>query len=227
LTHQITRSEPLGEQVYRRLKEEILKGVRLPNERLIETKIAVELQTSRSPVREAIRLLQAEQIAVEKNGSVHVFQPSYEDFCEIYDLRLVLEPAAARKAAVQMNPHHLQLLAENLRATKECLSSNDLPRLITLNYEFHQCIWNAARNSRFDRILQNVSILIHYYCSLVLKLNRQQTNILVEHQEIFEALQVGDSENAAQLMYHHIAKDLQVISSEYHQFQTGDFWNKN
>lgn len=215
----ISRSQPLVEQVYQHLRDEILQGLRKPGERLVETKLAVELQTSRSPVREAIRLLRSEQLAVDRDGIVSVFNPSYGDFTEIYELRIILETAAVRNAAKRINAQQLKVLSRNLDRTSMYLECRNMDKIVELNNEFHRCIWNASGNYQFYRTLDNISVLIHYYCSLVLKMIREQTNILHEHRIIYEALLAYDAVTAEDAMKSHIAKDMQVISLAYQQLQ--------
>lgn len=219
LNKALSRSELLSEQIYQLLKTEILNGIRRPGERIVETKVATELQTSRSPVREAIHLLQAEQLVVDKEGSMYVFNPTYEDFMEVYELRLALEPCAARIAAQSITRFQIEALAENLHQTKHALGTGKIEDLIGLNTKFHRTIWEACGNRRFYRILDNVSVLIHYYCYLVLKLNRQQTNIIQEHQMILDALSHHDSEQAERTMIAHVEKDLAVIARAYELMQ--------
>ncbi|QSO50701.1 GntR family transcriptional regulator [Alicyclobacillus curvatus] len=232
----IQRAEPLSEQVYRYVREAILSGQLAPGEKIVETKLANELQVSRSPVREAMQLLYTEQLVVEQDGAMCVFQPSTGDLYDLYDLRLAVEPAATRKAAelcgIKAALHrdrtihghhrarmdaitdHLLLLEANLDDTRRCLEDKDMKKLLRLNSQFHQTIWEMSGNTRFIRILENASDLIQYYCLLVLDINNQQTNILKEHTEIYGAIREGDADRAALAMVEHINKDLDVIRNQ-------------
>ncbi len=232
----IQRAEPLSEQVYRYVREAILSGRLAPGEKIVETKLATQLQVSRSPVREAMQLLYTEQLVVEQDGAMCVFQPSTGDLYELYDLRLAVEPAATRKAAElsgekavtqrdrtvggqhRSRPDnmidHLTLLEANLKETRRCLEDKDMKTLLRLNAEFHQTIWEMSGNTRFIRILENAADLIQYYCLLVLDINNQQTNILKEHTEIYEAILRGDADRAGMAMFDHISKDLDVIRNQ-------------
>lgn len=211
----IQRALPLVNQVYEHLRGAILSGVLKPGEKIVETKLAGELEVSRSPVREAIRLLENEQLLVEQDGNIKVFVPTVQDFQEISALRLAVEPAAAAMAAQRFEGADVRALQTsleaNLDATNSCLSTGDMDGIIPLNNEFHRVIWACAGNGRFVRIMENVSALIQYYCSLVLDINQQQTNILQEHTDIYLALKAGDPVEAQDAMHRHINKDLQVI----------------
>lgn len=173
---------------------------------------------SRSPVREAIRLLTAEQLLVERDGNPCAFQPSLKDFRELSDLRLAIEPVACQKAVVGIDVPALQMLRDNIVDTETSVKTGDYDRLVTLNKDFHQCIWRASGNHRFFNIMQNVSAVIQYYSFLVLDVNQQQTDIVKEHGDIVSAIVNGDESGAFQLMHHHISKDLQVIASHVREF---------
>lgn len=201
----------LGNQVYKYVRDRILTGQLAPGEKIIETRLAADLQVSRSPVREAVRQLTAEQLLCEQDGAFSVFQPSVEDFYELYDLRLALEPILARRASESVTANQLLVLEKNLEATAVCLDSRSMEQLLYLNAEFHQYIWDISGNPRFIHILHTTAALIHYYCLLVLNINNQQTNILGEHTAIYQALKEGCPTRAEQSMYDHIMKDLQVV----------------
>lgn len=217
------------------MREAILSGKLAAGEKIVETKLATELKVSRSPVREAMQLLHNEQLVVEQDGAMCVFQPTVDDLYDLYDLRLAVEPAATRKAAevvgqylasdlprdTHISAKHeglndvtvtlLAVLEDNLKQTERCLADKDMNGVLRLNSEFHQVIWDLSKNMRFARILETASDLIQYYCFLVLNINNQQTNILQEHTEIFEAIKGGEASRAQEAMFDHIMKDLNVI----------------
>ncbi len=104
MSHPIARAEPLTDQVYGYLRQQILTGHIEPGSRIVESKIARELQVSRSPVREAIRLLHRDGLLVLCDGGITLFQPSLKDFKDLYELRFAVEPVAARLTAQHISP---------------------------------------------------------------------------------------------------------------------------
>jgi len=210
----IQRGELLVNQVYKYVRDSILTGKYTAGEKIIETRLAAELQVSRSPVREAIRLLTTEQLLHEQDGSIVVFQPSIEDFYELYELRLALEPVLVRKAADRVTVKQLAVLEHNLSEMEICIEARSMEQMLYLNTAFHQSIWEISESSRFMPILQNASALIHYYCLLVLNINNRQTNILSEHTAVYQALKEGCPAKAEQAMYSHIMKDLEVVKTQ-------------
>lgn len=211
---QIQRAVPLVLQVYEYLKEAILSGKFEPNERIVETKLAADLKVSRSPVREAIRLLIGNQLLFEDDTCIRVFQPTVQDFFDIYDLRLAIEPIAAKSASKKIDTNSLKCLSDNLEETKKARDAGNMDALVTLNDQFHRLIWQVAGNRRFVRTLEEVSELVQYYWHLVLDASGQRTDIVADHTEIFEALQRGNEHEAYDAMHRHIMKDLAVISRQ-------------
>jgi len=211
VTGPISRAEPLVEQVYKYLKGEILASRLEPGEKIVETRLAEQLHTSRSPVREAIQLLLAEQLLIVDSGSVCVFYPSYQDFRDLYELRLAVEPQAARLATERLKKADLSYLKDNLSATERCVVEDRIDDLLELNALFHRRIWAAAGNTRFTKVLEGVAELTRYYWNLVLTITRHQTNIVDEHHAIVAAFVAGNAEEAQFAMYKHIGSDLRVM----------------
>ncbi|MCY0889098.1 MAG: GntR family transcriptional regulator [Alicyclobacillaceae bacterium] len=211
----LSRADVLSAQVHRHLKNEILAGHIAPGERLIESRLAEQLQTSRSPVREALRMLQMEQLVLADNGAVRVFEPSYRDFAEIYEMRLSIEPFAAGLAAERWTDVDSDKVAANLEKTEEVLTRTDRTEVVALNTEFHQLVWTAARNERIHHTLEDISALMQYYCLLVFQIIQQQTNLLEEHRAIFEALKARDGEKARREMSKHVMQDLRILDAAY------------
>ncbi len=145
----------------------------------------------------------------------HVFQPSYEDFLEIYELRLAVEPYTAKIASKRIGPEGLAILERNIEKTADCLQTGNGNELVVLNHEFHSQIWLESGNKRFYEILENVSSLSHYYLLSVFHLNSEQSNVIAEHRAIYEALRKQDAEMAYEAMTRNIVKDLAKIQTAY------------
>jgi DNA-binding GntR family transcriptional regulator len=148
---------PFG--VLERLRALILTGEYGPEERLIEEQLAERLGVSRTPVRQALTMLEAEglvEIAPHRGATVCSF--SFEDVWDIYDLRAVLEGHAARRAAGRIEGPELERLRE-LADGMEGLAGRfedheeEIRALVALNQEFHGTIVEASRNRRLQRLI--------------------------------------------------------------------------
>src|SRR5688572_32659560 len=102
-------------RLYRTLKREILSAAIAPGQPLAETELARQLGASRTPLREALIRLEADGLVrIEPRRGAFVQQLTVSDFLEINELRLVLEPYAARAAASRIDPRVVQELQSRL-----------------------------------------------------------------------------------------------------------------
>ena len=138
----IQRSQSLRQQVYQALKQIILKGDLASGERVIETKLAEQLQVSRTPIREAIGQLKREQLIVSKpNGGFRVATLSIIDAAQLYDCRIALEQLCVADACKCITPKQLKQLEKYvLLAEKLVKSKSNKPnslKLLEIDYQFH------------------------------------------------------------------------------------------
>lgn len=217
---QIVRPESLALQVYRYLKNQVLTGALNPGERVVETRIAADLSTSRSPVREALQMLESEGLIVEVDGILQVFNPSLHDFRELYELRLALEAEAARMAATRITDSVLSDLKANIEETRQCIAAGENEQLIPLNSRFHSLVLQAAGNKRIIQARENIEALINYYSYMIFRKNNMQTNIVQEHTDVYMALRDGYPQQAYEAMYGHIQIDLTIVEPLYEQNKT-------
>ncbi|MCY0893642.1 MAG: GntR family transcriptional regulator [Acidibacillus sp.] len=213
MTSQITRSEPLTKQVYRAIKNAILSGELLPGERVVESRWSSQLKVSRSPVREAIRMLTAEYFLTDHEGVIEVYQPTLPDLEKLYEVRLAIEPMAAKLVVQKIpSPHVLTQLEINLTSTIHVLQNDPtISEVVTLNTEFHRLIMEASDNHYLTEIYHNYSLLIEMYGHWILQSHLSTTKIVEEHTAIFEALAHANPEVAFQTMYAHISKDISAM----------------
>ncbi|RRH73030.1 GntR family transcriptional regulator [Falsigemmobacter faecalis] len=145
---------PNGVVVYRRLLEEIGDGILAPGARLREVDLAARLGYSRTPVREAIRLLESDGLVVHlprQGAAIRVLD--YAEVMELYEMRMVLEGTAARLAARMAGEaelRQLQALNEDFR------NAPDEARAVVLNRQFHQMLLEAARNRFLQRSVRGL-----------------------------------------------------------------------
>lgn len=211
----IQRSEPLVKQVYKYLYHAILSGEFRPRDKVVETHIAERLQVSRSPVREAIRLLIQRDLLVEDADGVRVFQPTQRDFAELYEMRLALEPVAAERAAENAHSTCVAALHENVKQTEQALALGDWDSIVALNKEFHECIWQMSGNRRILKAMQEITDLVQFYWRALLDIPNLDIQIVGDHQQIVQYIERRDSAGAHTAMKQHVAKDLRVISERF------------
>ena len=201
-------SRPDG--VFERLRALILTGEYGPDERLIEEQLAERLGVSRTPVRQALTMLEAEGLVeIEANRGATVCSFSIDDVWDIYDLRAVLEGHAARKAAGLIRRHELEGLRE-LVGQMEGLAGRfddheeEIRTLVGLNQRFHGTIAGASRNRRLKRLINRTVEIPLMFKAFFWYTPRERVRSNQYHRRILQALERGDADRAEIIMREHV-----------------------
>ncbi len=193
-----------------RLRDEIIQGKIRPNERLIAADLAERLSTSRTPIREALQLLEAEQLVIAAKRGYVVREHTKDEIVEIYEVRAALEGMAARLAAQKAGTSAYKEI-EAIGAHKDSLiTSNDRKLIVDLNNEFHAAIFAACGNSRLDRI--NRSNSQHFFNYRIAELyTKEETKISIKgHALILKAIKNHDADQADMAAQEHVLEALKV-----------------
>jgi len=193
-----------------RLRALILTGEYGPEERLIEEQLAERLGVSRTPVRQALTMLEAEglvEIAPNRGATVCSF--SIEDVWDIYDLRAVLEGHATRRATGRIERGELERLRA-LTGEMEGLAGRfddheeEIRTLVTLNQEFHGTIVEASRNRRLQRLINRTVEIPLMFKAFFWYTPRERAISNHYHRQILEALEKGNADRAEITMREHV-----------------------
>ena len=220
----ITRPESLSKIVTERLRYAILSNLLKPGEIYSEKELALQFGISRTPVREAMRVLLAEKIVVPVAGrGIRINHFSARDLEEVFELRKTLELAVVEKIATRVDKNDLDLprkfLEEQRRAFMEC----DYSKIIRLNRLFHTSLCLIGGNSRMESVLnQTLDIIQITAKEFVLVPDRGQISVsdrgkkvMQEHQEILDSLLKGDAAQARQAMIRHLDQSLAATLEVY------------
>ena len=199
-------SQPNSDIAYAKLHEMIATGEIAPGERVMEVELAQLTGLSRTPVREAIRRMESDGLLVHQArvGAV-VRRLDHQEIVELYEMRIVLERAAASMAALHISSGELSLLQRVNDDMREATTSSERARL---NAEFHSDIFKAARN-RF--LLENFATLANVL--LLLGATTLHSEVRLEkayeqHQSIINAIAARDANQAALAMETHMHASL-------------------
>jgi DNA-binding GntR family transcriptional regulator len=196
--------------VLERLRALILTGEYGPDERLVEEQLAERLGVSRTPVRQALTMLEAEglvEIAPNRGATVCSF--SIADVWDIYDLRAVLEGHAARRAAGRIVDGALGRLRE-LAGEMEGLAGRfedheeETRTLVGLNQEFHGIIVEAGRNRRLQHLINRTVEIPLMFKAFFWYTPHQRVISNHYHRQILGALERGDEDRAETIMREHV-----------------------
>lgn len=196
-------SGPQGEAVYQKLLEEIRSGKLFPGSRLREIELADRLGVSRTPVREAIRLLEGDGLITHlpRQGAT-VRRLDYAEVMELYEMRAVLEGTAARLAARTASPVEIEEL-ERLNAALE--AAETAAEAARLNRAFHATLLDAAKNRFLSRAMGGLERALMILGPTTLSDEDRARDARAEHQSILHALNNNEGEAAEAAMRAHIA----------------------
>lgn len=198
------------EQVVENLRHAILGGVLEAGTPLVLSELSDRLGVSRTPIREAMRDLAAEGLVdFDSYRSAVVHTPTVDEAREIYELRLTLDPLAARKAIVQITNEELDAAGAMCREMSE---TDDVGRWVELNREFHGLLLDAARSPRLTRIITGLRNSAAIQVALSLKDSSSEIERSNhDHEEILAAFRERDAEQAEALTVRHLRRTLELI----------------
>ncbi|MEW5723295.1 MAG: GntR family transcriptional regulator [Thermodesulfobacteriota bacterium] len=215
LKERIQPRRPLGDEVYQAIKSAIIKGDLEPGQRLIEEKLAEDLGASRTPVRQAVHMLERENLVErQKRGGFVVRGLSLEDIEEILDLRAVLESFAARSAAEKITAEALALLERRNETFGQALREGRKDKLPKLNTEFHESLYSLCGNRRLQRMIQDLYDHFYRYRLRILSVHEMARTSYDDHKEMIAAMSDGDPDLTERLVRAHILKGKDVMVRE-------------
>lgn len=203
----ILRTTSLTSALERELERLIVTGELAPGARLNEIQLAERFGTSRGPLREATRSLEAKGfVQVIRNRGVFVRQLSKEEACEIYDVRGTLFGLAGRLVSQRMSDKLLVRLKRLVTEMDQAAEANDLDKYYPLNLEFHSTLMEASGNRTLHGEYKRFVNKMHLFRvkSLVQGGGLAVSN--TEHKEIVAALGSGDPDRAYLACWRHVER---------------------
>lgn len=200
-----TNKSSLFETVYHEIESAIIDGSLKPGESLTELHLSRELGVSRTPIREALRRLEQDELIryVPNKGAV-VIGISRKDTEDMYNIRMLIEGLAAEWAAQNITSDELAEMKETIELQEYYASKGDSDQVLRLDDAFHEQLYNASRSRMLKHVLKN----FHSYATPVRVLSIKSNSRIIasvgEHRAIYEALENHDSSKGKLLAREHI-----------------------
>jgi DNA-binding GntR family transcriptional regulator len=202
------------ELVLAEIRKAILTRTLLPGQPLVEMDLAQRLGVSKTPVREALKLLSGSGLVTfspYKGASVSVVDEELAR--QVYDVRLLLEPEAVRRTVATRETRHVTEAAEALEAAAEALAGNDRAELSLRNRRFHQALYSGCGNPLMVRMLDDVRDRSALISVAGWEANPSAKRELDEHRAMLRAAKSGKADRAAELLHKHLAGFLDRLLS--------------
>ncbi len=208
----------LREQVYRKLKESILNVMLEPNQRLIEEKLAAEMGTSRTPVREAIQKLEKEGLIHKlPRGGFAVNVIADEDIEEVFGVRSVLEGYAAYLATLRATEEDVRAMESIVKRQEICLDNGEYDEIVRLNTDFHDILYACAKSKKLIAIINDLRDFIFRYRILILRYEGMATIAIQDHKDMIALMKAKNARQVEKLVRKHIIRGMGLIKKKMRQ----------
>lgn len=194
---QLIESGLLADSIKRVLMDRIVRGEYQPGERIVESRVAKELGTSQSPVREALRDLAAIGIiSMHSRRGSRVRMPTNKELADISLVRSEIDAMAATLAIPQVTEELLDELRATYKQMQEHLESGDLVAMTEADANFHRIIAAASGNHAILHVFDQLEPFARTFITLTME-NVDLRRIVAQHEGILEALAEGNALSAA------------------------------
>lgn len=216
LSLQVDDFLPLRDEVFNTLRQRILKGDLKPGERLMEIHLADQLGVSRTPIREAIRMLELEGLVkmIPRKGA-QVAKISKEDLQDVLEVRKALDTLAVKLACERITDEEIERLKEAEVVFEKSLNSGDFTQMAEADVAFHDVIHAASKNKRLKSMISNLAERIYRYRFEYIK---QQSDggktLTIEHRRIISSIEARDKELAVKEIEAHIDNQEESIATQ-------------
>lgn len=189
------KSISIADQVFAQLEKDILTGKYPKGEVLSELRLSSEMGVSRTPIREAVRRLQQEQLLEDSGRGAVVVGISIDDTLDMYDIRLSVESMAAGRVADIISEEKLAQMREILDLQHFYIEKNDgdnSEKIRNLDSEFHELLYRCSGSRTFCSILCELHRKISKFRRASVSKHTRAVQSLSEHEKIYAALSRHD-----------------------------------
>lgn len=195
-------------RAYEHLRHMVMTYQFLPGERLNERALAMQLNASRTPLREALNRLVSEGLVTSTAREGFACRPlDPKEIFDLYELRAIMESHGARLATERASDADIAALEPLLEAAAE--DSDQDAEMVDRDIRFHEAIARLSGNGELYRQLQTINTRV-YFIRWIDRVNRQAETDQA-HQNIYDAMVARDGAKASQYMYDHIHRRMEHI----------------
>ncbi|WP_442544164.1 GntR family transcriptional regulator [Arthrobacter sp. KN11-1C] len=209
---QVTPGVSLTAQATDLLRAAITSGEMTPGEHYSAIGLAERLGVSRTPVREALQLLEKEGIVrIEKNRGVRVLQISLDEIVQIFQIRILLEPPAAARAAEIVTKHELAHFRELHGRILDAAAADDGPGTLQADKEFHLFLMGLAGNPRLTALDGELRNLVLAQGLVTIPSIRSSQDLADDRRGILDALERQDPLAASAAVREHVTRTARLL----------------
>ncbi|HYF82315.1 MAG TPA: GntR family transcriptional regulator [Clostridia bacterium] len=205
-----------GKKAYEIIKERILDETYAPNEPLVESTLAEELGVGRNTIRQALLHLEGDKlIEMQENRSAIVKYPTKKEVIHLFEIRERLEGLITYFDAVDLTDEDLNALKNYITEMKQYLSQSQLVEYSNTNDKFHKVLYEGCTNKEAVRLLKSINLQLRRYKKRTILITGRGDTSCKEHEMIYEALMLRDSDAAEAAMRKHVRNVRKTLVANY------------
>ena len=213
-----TSKKSMEQLAYEKLKDAILRRMLAPGTQLVESTVSEKLNSSRTPIRNAIKRLASEGlINLIPNKGAFVIQPSKEEIIQAFDIRAELESTALKFAFDKITEKDIEELKSIAGKEASAVKENDHKGYHVMNKAFHMFFARKSGNifliDFMEKIIDRINVYLQLYDEFY-KVKLAEYEGITDHSEIISLLQKKDMKNIDKQLKSHIEKSLSSLQIE-------------
>ena len=203
----------LYQEVAERLRQRIFAHQLAPGARIDEQALAIDYGISRTPLREALKVLAAEGlVTLRPRRGCFVTEISEQDLDEIFPLMAMLEGRCALEATTRAQPDDLARLDALHAELQHFAETKEIEHFFEVNQAFHYQIQEMSGNRRLRQVIQDLRKVLKLTRRFSLSIDGRVQQSLAEHAIILAAIKAGDAAGAQVAMHDHILSGRQALA---------------
>ncbi|WP_022820328.1 GntR family transcriptional regulator [Fusobacterium russii] len=212
----ITKTKSIREQVYDNLKEMIINGELKSGTKIIELEYAKKFDVSRTPIREALRMLELEGLVDNSDkGGVTVTFISKEDIRQVYEIRVALENLIIEEI-IRHKKNNLKKIEKIFEKTKKYMNeSKSIDEIIKLFSEFNNELYELSGLYHVSKLITNINQYTKRFRRLCLFNEVRLKEAYEEHLELIDAIKNKNREKAIKINTEHLLKSRDFVLKNY------------
>ncbi|MBO3442993.1 GntR family transcriptional regulator [Clostridium sp. CCUG 7971] len=211
----LSQNKPIREVVYESLRSTLISGKVPIGERIVEKEYAQRLNISRTPVREALKQLELEDLVeyIPRIGVV-AKQITKDDVIEIYRIRESLELLVIFEAMENIYPHEVEEISALLDLTENLNQEGKIDEVIDLFREFNSLIYKSSKMRRLPIMISNLNSYLQRFRNISILDDERREKALIEHRQILNSIVSKDKNLAEEIIKSHLNISLNVVLKE-------------
>jgi len=219
----VRKHKSLVESIVDDLQIKILKGQLKPGQRMVEAELCEKMGISRSPLREAFRILESQGfLAHEPRKGMHISRVSFEELENIYVIRANLESLATNLAVSNGDPQTLEELKRLHYEMIKVAGDGDTGAYHRLNLRFHQVLTEASLNKRLIELIDTFVKQTNRYRVVVFSTPGKLQASIQNHEDLIRSFEKGDAEEAERVRKAAILNNIEVLRENFIQEESSN-----